>query len=106
MDGLAVKTISEDAWSILQACGFGAVSISDASAKKALQYLDRSFVPAPVKRIGETGIAGLAAIIEVAKSDEARRIFEMDRESHCLAIATEGISDPTMLSQILLEAIP
>lgn len=91
MDGLSVGELNADAWTILRACGCDAITISDDLAKRTLVLFSDSKSDDPALRIGETGIAAIAAAYAMAR-DPARSYLEIDGTSRILAIATEGVT--------------
>ena len=94
MGGIACGEVSEVAWPILRQLADFAITIDDDWARRALQVCSSGLPGDPALEIGETGIAGLAALLAIGGDKEAAAALAMDDESVALAFVTEGITDP------------
>jgi diaminopropionate ammonia-lyase len=97
MTGLVVQKPSEVAWPILRDNIFASLLISDELAIRTLVEIQTGSLKGAVLPIGETGVAALAASIEVARDPGLRKELEIDAKSHIVAIACEGVTDPELL---------
>ena len=50
---------------------------------------------------GESGVAGLLGLIEVARDEEWRRAIGLDERSRVLVFNTEGATDPELYGRIV-----
>jgi diaminopropionate ammonia-lyase len=91
MAGIACGEASEVALKVLSHATDAAVCIDDDVARDALKLCARL---EPDVEIGETGIAGLAALHAVCGNDRLRMALEIDERSTVLTLITEGITDP------------
>ena len=95
MAGLACGEPSLLAWQELERSAFAFTAISDASAAEALRQLaDRGIL------IGESGVAGLAALQRAAQDPPARAALQLTGDSRILLFGTEGITDPVVYREI------
>jgi diaminopropionate ammonia-lyase len=93
MDGLVVRSPSRVAWPLLR-CGIDAgIAVSDAAAIASLRALSVGTWGDGLMEVGETGIAALAGLVAVAEDPGARRLLNIDRRSHLLAVLGEGVTD-------------
>jgi diaminopropionate ammonia-lyase len=53
---------------------------------------------------GESGVAGLAALIEASKDEDLRTKLGLNENSQVLLIGSEGVTDPDIYAQIMNEA--
>ncbi len=94
MAGLACGEVSMLAWPILRTGADAAMKLNDTLAPAAMRLLaeaphgDRPVVS------GESGVAGLAALMALAEDGPARRLVGLDRESRVILFGTEGDTDP------------
>ncbi len=91
MAGIACGEASEMALRVLSHATDAALCIDDDVARDALRLCARL---EPNVEIGETGIAGLAALLAIRGRDRLRATLEIDERSVILAFITEGITDP------------
>lgn len=98
MDGLSVKELSPDAWSILSAGAFAFIAIDDAPALATLARLTRD---GRELTIGETGIAALAGLHAAASDSVSRRQLDVNEDSRVIVVATEGVTDPGVVNTLL-----
>jgi diaminopropionate ammonia-lyase len=95
MAGLACGEPSLLAWQELERAAFAFMSIADASAAAAMRELADSGVA-----IGESGVAGLAALRLAAQDPPTRAALQLADDSRILLFGTEGITDPVLYEQI------
>ena len=50
---------------------------------------------------GESGVAGLCAVIAAAKQPSLRRKLHLDANSQIIAIGSEGVTDPSIYALII-----
>ena len=98
MGGLACGEVSMIAWGILHDLADAAISIDDVEARKALQLATQL---EPGIEIGETGIAGLAAVLALSQHADLRAKLGIDERSTLLAFITEGITDEESFSSFV-----
>lgn len=93
MAGLSCGEVSTVAWPVLDAAARHFLTIPDQVIAPAMRLLaDAPFGDPPVVA-GESGVAGLAALLAVAGDEARRRALDLDRSSRVLAIGTEGATD-------------
>jgi diaminopropionate ammonia-lyase len=101
MAGLACGEVSELAWDILRAGCDAAVAVDD---DYALDAVRRFAVPAlgdPPIVAGETGAAGLAALLAARDHADLRATLQLDAGSRVLLLGTEGDTDPQIYRRIV-----
>jgi diaminopropionate ammonia-lyase len=103
MVGIACGEMSETALQVLSHAVDAAVCIDDDVARDALRLCARF---EPDVEIGETGIAGLAAVHAVCEHDRLRTALEIDEDSVILTFITEGITDPETYRRFVQGAPP
>jgi diaminopropionate ammonia-lyase len=96
MAGLACGEPSLLAWQELERAAFAFVTIPDAAAIDTMRLLAVAGLS-----IGESGVAGLAALLLVAQDPEARAKLRLDAASRVLCFATEGVTDPVLYQKLL-----
>jgi diaminopropionate ammonia-lyase len=94
MAGLACGEVSPAAWQILDAGASAFAVVDDAFALEAMRVLASPMPPDPAIIAGETGAAGLAALLAAGERADARRALGLDRSSRVLLIGSEGDTDP------------
>ncbi|CAN7660873.1 diaminopropionate ammonia-lyase [Pararhizobium sp. LjRoot238] len=95
---LECYTPSLVAWRILNASASAFVTVTEDQAKDAMRML--AFRDQPVVS-GESGAAGLAGYLAVARDPDARQKLGLDRNSRILVINTEGATDPATYEAIV-----
>ncbi|MEW5879487.1 MAG: diaminopropionate ammonia-lyase [Pseudomonadota bacterium] len=101
MAGLACGEVSELAWEILHGGANAAVAIDDAYALEAVRCLARPAAgDAPIVA-GETGAAGLAALLAARDDPEIRRMLALDARSRVLLLGSEGDTDPAIYREVV-----
>ena len=100
MAGLACGEVSELAWEVLAAGANAAVAVDDALALAAVRAFaapaagDRPIVS------GETGAAGLAALLAADADPAVRAALRLDGDARVLLLGSEGDTDPAIYRQI------
>jgi diaminopropionate ammonia-lyase len=100
MAGLACGEVSELAWEILHGGANAAVALGDAYALDAMRLLAN---PAgdPAIVAGETGGAGLGALLAARDYPEIRATLALDETSRVLLLGSEGDTDPAIYRQVV-----
>lgn len=99
--GLACGEVSLLAWKILRCGADYFMTIPDELAANTMLVLaDGPFGDRPIVS-GESGAAGLAGFLAVAKNDKARNSLGLDKESRVLVFGTEGATDPEIYADIV-----
>jgi diaminopropionate ammonia-lyase len=101
MAGLACGEVSPAAWDIVDAGANAFVAVDDSFALDAMRVLARPTPPDPAIVAGETGAAGLAAILAAQGRDEIRQALGLEPSSRVLLIGSEGDTDPDIYSRIV-----
>jgi diaminopropionate ammonia-lyase len=101
MAGLACGEVSELAWEILRGGANAAVAVDDAYALEAVRRLSQPAAgDAPVVA-GETGGAGLAALLAARDDPDIRRTLALDASSRVLLLGSEGDTDPAIYREVV-----
>jgi diaminopropionate ammonia-lyase len=93
MSGLACGEVSPLAWEILQEGAHAMVTLPDAAAEAAMRLVAEGMAGDPRVVAGESGAAGLAALIAVAQDEEARARFGLGGDARVVLIGSEGATD-------------
>lgn len=93
MIGLAVGEVSAIAWPILKRVIDYSVALDDRSAIEVLNLCAEGVNGDPPMIVGETGGAGLAALLDISRDEKLRKQIELDENSRVLTINTEGAVD-------------
>jgi diaminopropionate ammonia-lyase len=101
MGGLACGEPSVLAWEILASRGADFVTIPDAAALEAMRSLAVGEGGDPPIVAGESGAAGIAALLEAARHREIFRALGLSSESAVLVFGTEGATDPEIYRRIV-----
>ncbi len=101
MGGLAAGEVSTFAWSVLSRGLDASVSLHDAPIGETMVALARPVPGDPVIEAGESGVAGLAALREVAADPACRAQLGLGDRSRVLVIGTEGATDRELYDQIV-----
>jgi diaminopropionate ammonia-lyase len=101
MSGLACGEVSQLAWEILQPGAAAAMTLSDSSAAVTMRLLAGGVGEDPPLVAGESGVAGLAGLIAVARDKNARETLGLDKRSHVLVFCSEGATDEEMYRQVV-----
>lgn len=94
MAGLSCGEVSPLAWQVLDRGADAFVTISDDWALDGLRLLaEGRYGDAPIVA-GETGVAGLAGLMAVARHPAARTALDLGEASRVLCFGSEGDTDP------------
>lgn len=101
MAGLSCGEPSPLAWEVLASEVSDFLTIGDALIPPAMRLLARPGGQDPVIEAGESGVAGLAALIEASRSQSLRETLGLTRESDVLLLGTEGVTDAAIFAEIV-----
>jgi diaminopropionate ammonia-lyase len=101
MAGLACGEVSELAWEILREGTDAAFAIGDDFALAAVRAFATPRDGDPVVVAGETGGAGLAALLAVQERAALRAQLGLDADSRVLLLGSEGDTDPEIYRSIV-----
>lgn len=101
MVGMSVGEVSLPAWAIIEPAAFGYAAFGDELVDRAMRLL--ALPPEGVAPIesGETGCAGLVALLELERNEEARRALGLDASSSVVVVNTEGATDRESYERIV-----
>lgn len=100
MAGLACGEPSVIAWPILASGAAAFMAIPDDTVRAAMRRLASGEAGARLVG-GESGVAGLAGLIELAGNAEWRDAIGLDAHSSVLVIGSEGDTDPALYREIV-----
>jgi diaminopropionate ammonia-lyase len=100
MAGLACGEVSPAAWDIVSAAASAYVAIDDQYALDAVRLFAEPHAPDPAIVSGETGAAGLAALLAVQAHTPLRELLGLDAASRVLLLGSEGDTDPDIYHRI------
>ncbi len=101
MAGLSCGEASPLAWDILASEVSDFVTIRDDLIAPTIRRLARPNGADPAIEAGESGVAGLAALIEAAGSQHLRAKLGLTKTSRCLLIGSEGVTDREIFDRIM-----
>jgi diaminopropionate ammonia-lyase len=101
MAGLACGEVSELAWEILHGGANAAVALDDAYALEAMRMLANPAAGDPPIVAGETGGAGLGALLAARDHPEMRATLALDEHSRVLLLGSEGDTDAAIYRQVV-----
>lgn len=101
MSGLACGEVSQLAWDILQPGAAAAMTLPDAAAEGTMRLLAAGIHGDPPLVAGESGVAGVAALIAAAQDESARRELGLTPGSHVLLIGSEGATDEELYRKVV-----
>lgn len=101
MAGLSCGEPSLLAWEILASGAFAFLAMPDPPALEAMRLLARGEGGDPRIVAGESGAAGLAALLCAATQPGLRAALELDERSRVLCVGTEGATDPTAYARVV-----
>ena len=101
MAGLSCGEPSPLAWEVLRSDVSDFLVIDDRIVPPTIRRLARPPGDDPAIEAGESGVAGLAALIEATASAELRAHLEIDAGSRVLLIGSEGVTDPDIFAEIM-----
>jgi diaminopropionate ammonia-lyase len=101
MAGLACGEVSELGWAILAQGANAAVAVGDDYAMRAVRRLAAPAGQDPIVIAGETGAAGLAALLAAQDHAGIRATLGLAPDSRVLLLGSEGDTDPAIYQQIV-----
>jgi diaminopropionate ammonia-lyase len=96
MAGLACGEPSILAWQELSRAADAFMALPDEAAVECMRLLARQGIVA-----GESGVAGLAALLLAASDPAARAALGLGPDSRVLLFSTEGATDPELYEQLV-----
>ncbi|MEO8545047.1 MAG: diaminopropionate ammonia-lyase [Burkholderiaceae bacterium] len=100
MAGLACGEVSPAAWEIVSAAASAYVAIADQYALDAVRLFAQPHASDPAVVSGETGAAGLAALLVAQAHPLLRDLLGLNGESRVLLLGSEGDTDPDIYHRI------
>jgi len=101
MAGLACGEVSELAWEVLEGGTDAAVAVDDGRALEAMRRLAAPAAGDPAIVAGETGGAGLAALLAAHADAALGRALGIDAGSRVLLLGSEGDTDPAIYRTVV-----
>ncbi len=101
MGGLACGEVSALAWEILEPGAHATLALDDAAAAATMRILAAGVHGDPCLVGGESGVAGLAALLTVAQDPEARETLGLSPDARVLVFGSEGATDEAMYEQVV-----
>ena len=101
MAGLSCGEPSELAWSVLADAAHDFVTIPENIVGPLVRMLANGVDGDVPIEAGESGVAGLCAVVAAAKQPDLRRCLHLDANSRIVVIGSEGVTDPRIYSQII-----
>ena len=101
MGGLSCGECSVLAWDILQPGAHAAMIVDDEAAKETMRFLAEGVAGDPPVVGGESGVAGLAALITAANDPGAREKLKLGAESRVVVIGSEGAVDEAVYAEVV-----
>lgn len=100
MAGLSCREISPLAWEIVGKGAHAFMTVPEEGIAPLMRAAARGELGEPFEG-GESGVAGLLGLIEVARDEERRRAIGLDERSRVLVFNTEGATDPELYARIV-----
>lgn len=100
MAGLSCREISPLAWEVVGAGAHAFMTVADEGVPGVMRAAAGGEMGPPFEG-GESGVAGLLGLIEVARDGERRRAIGLDERSRVLVFNTEGATDPGRYGRIV-----
>jgi diaminopropionate ammonia-lyase len=101
MAGLACGEVSELAWEILRGGANAAIAVDDRYALTAMRLFAQPRAGDPPIVSGETGAAGLAALLAVRDHPALAATLRLDVNSRVLLLGSEGDTDPAIYREVV-----
>ena len=101
MAGLSCGEPSALAWEILAEEAGDFLTVPESFVGPAIRLLARPLGRDPSIEAGESAVAGLAALIAAARSEDMRRRLGLDGESRVQLIGSEGATDPESYAEVM-----
>jgi diaminopropionate ammonia-lyase len=99
--GLACRDVSPLAWQFLESTGDYFITVKDELAINAMRILAKGSAGDIPVVSGESGAAGLAAVLAIAASGDDRALAGFNRSSRILVINTEGGTAPVLFNELV-----
>lgn len=103
MAGLSCGEPSPLAWSILREETSDFLAIPDTLVAPTMRLLAKPVGSDPTIEAGESGVAGLAALIAICRQDRLREACGISANSRVLVFGTEGATDPELYRKFVSE---
>jgi len=100
MAGLSCRDVSPLAWDVVGAGAHAFMTVPDSGIAPLMRDAARGELGEPFEG-GESGVAGLLGLIEVARDEDRRREIGLDEHSRVLVFNTEGATDPELYGRIV-----
>lgn len=100
MAGLACGEVSPAAWEIVRTAANAFVAIDDRYALEAVRVFAGPTGADPAIVSGETGAAGLAALLATAQLPALRQLLGLNANARVLLLGSEGDTDPEIYQRI------
>ena len=100
MAGLSCREISPLAWVVVGAGAHAFMTVADEGVPALMREAAQGRLGEPFEG-GESGVAGLLGLIQVARDGERRREIGLDERSRVLVFNTEGATDPGRYARIV-----
>ena len=101
MGGLSCGEVSIIGWDILKNNADHFVTISDNNVKNAMCLLALGVGDDPSVEAGESAVAGIAMLMELAKNSALKEALSLDENSRILLFGTEGATDQKIYDEII-----
>jgi len=101
MAGLSCGEPSPMAWEILAEEASGFLTIPESIVAPTVRLLAHPLGDDPTIEAGESGIAGLAALVAARQDDNLSSQLGLNSESRVLLIGSEGVTDPEIFEAIM-----
>ncbi len=104
MSGLACGEVSQLAWEILEPGATAMIALPDAAAEAAMRLLAEGVGGDPRLVAGESGVAGVAALLAVARDNGDDGIapgLGFGDDARVLVIGSEGATDEAMYQRVV-----
>ena len=101
MAGLSCGEVSQLAWDILHRGAHDFITIEDRLIAPTMRALAEGTVGAAPLVGGESGVAGLAALIAVGSDPSLAGVLGLDSGSRILLLGTEGATDPEIYRDLV-----
>jgi diaminopropionate ammonia-lyase len=101
MAGLSCGEPSELAWKVLADAAHDFITIPESIVGPMVRILANGACGDAPLEAGESGVAGLCAVVAAAKQPALRRSLHLDTNSRIVVVGSEGVTDPNVYAQII-----
>ena len=101
MAGLAAGEVSRPAWNILEHGVDDVLTLPDEAAVETMRLLAAGVDGDPPLVSGESGCAAIAGLVAAAQDPVLRKALGLGRNSHVVAIGSEGATDPVTFERVV-----